>query len=999
VNTFGSAVEGCGVRWSTPTMMQTARHFRSFVGILVLGIFAGVCYWVFRLSPEQLLREAERAFAQHQFVQAETLARSVVTDSPHFAGALLLAGKASIRRGRPDDAVGYLDRVPDDSNETVVEARFMAGEILLTRLFRPTEAEQRFRRVLMQNPEHVPSHRLLARLMVLYGRRWEAIALRLELLRLDSFTSNDLAFLAEPETFRENLSLLATSARRNLTDPLVKLGTASALRQHESARAEALLREVLVAAPNLIEAQVRLGSTLLDSGRTTDFLAWNAQLPPVVESHPETWALRGDYANSQGDFRGAARCYWNSLRCDPCRQRATYQLGQMLLALKKNEQAAVFLERSAMLQDVQLLMKRYTINPEDTMHQAAGLCEKLGLLWEAWGWSRMALLNNPQLTWATETVQRLTPLLTPDLTRVSPDADVTRMVDLSDIPVPRWESTGNDSQLADTVPVDHNIQFGDEASSAGLSFTYFNDADPRTPAARPFEFTGGGVAILDYDGDGWPDLYLTQGCQFPLQDDQVEHVDRLFRNLGNGRFEDVTKAACLREDRYSQGVTVGDYNDDGHPDLYVANLDVNRQYRNNGDGTFSDVTYETGTGGDGWTTSCLMADLNGDAWPDIYAVNYLAGSDVFERICRHSGGKPRMCTPYDFEAAQDQLYLNLGDGRFEEWTNEGGINVSHGKGLGIVAVDLTGTGRPNLFVANDTDANCYFVNETSSPETPPLLRESAIESGLAFERNGLTQACMGVAVGDANADGLIDLFVTNYYDEANTLYLQQPGGWFRDATRQAGLLEPSLPVLGFGTQFIDGELDGYLDLIATNGHVEDNRSRNIPYQMRPQYFCNRGGKQFEELSAESLGPFFQRDVLGRGLARVDWNRDGREDVVISHLDAPAALLTNRTLNTGHFLAIQLRGVRTSRDAIGTTVQIRVGDKTWIQQLTAGDGYQASNQRQLIFGLGRRNHVDDLIINWPSGLSQSFTSPPIDTELFAIENRQDLMKMPGKKSTN
>ena len=974
-------------------MIQTTRRLRYSVVILVLGVIAGVSYLAFRRSPEQRLRDADRAYTQRQFVQAEAIAGSVPADSPHFAEALLLAGRACIRQGRPDAAVGWLNQIPDDSSEAAVETGFMAAEILLTRLFHPSAAEHRLRRLLLQNPKHVPSHRLLARLLVLYGRRWEAIVPRLELLRDDSFNSSDLLFLAEPETFRENLSLVAESARRNPEDPLVKLGTSCALRNRDAARAEALLREALLVAPDSIEAQVRLGSMLLDSGRTSDFLAWNAHLPSAAESHPETWALRGDYANSQGDVRGAARCYWNSLRRDPCRQRAAYQLGQMMLALKRPDSAALFLERSAMLQDMQLLMKRYTSAPEDTMRQAAELCEKLGMLWEAWGWARLALANDPQLTWAAETDGRLAPLLTPDLARVSPDADVTRKVDLSDIPLPRWEHVGNDSQLADSVPFEHHPQFEDDASSSRLSFTYFNDDDPRSPAARPFEFTGGGVAVLDYDGDGWPDLYLTQGCHFPLQNDQREHVDRLFRNLGNGQFADVTTAAGLREDRYSQGVTVGDYNDDGYPDLYIANVDVNRLYRNNGDGTFRDVTIETGTGGDRWTTSCLMADLNGDAWPDVYAVNYLAGSDVFERICRESGGKPRICTPYDFEPAQDRLYVNLGNGRFEEWTNEGGILVSRGKGLGIVVIDLTGTGRPNLFVANDTDANCYFVNKTSGPGSPPLLRESATESGLAFDRSGLTQACMGVAVGDANADGLIDLFVTNYYDEPNTLYVQQSGGLFQDVTRQAGLSQPSLAVLGFGTQFIDGELDGYPDLIATNGHVEDKRNQNIPYQMRPQYFRNRGGERFEELSAESLGPFFGREVLGRGLARMDWNRDGREDVVISHLDAPAALLTNRTERAGHFLVIRLRGVRASRDAIGATVRVRAGNRTWTQQLTAGDGYQASNQRQLVFGLGERDRVDELILNWPSGLRQSFASPPIDTELLAIEHRQGLLRVP------
>ena len=581
-----------------------------------------------------------------------------------------------------------------------------------------------------------------------------------------------------------------------------------------------------------------------------------------------------------------------------------------------------------------------------------------------------------------------------NLPRTAPEADPGHTIDLSHFPLSDGDDAGSFPSSRAETSDDQNVRFIDEAGVAHLDFRYFNDEDPDTPASRPFEFTGGGVAVLDYDGDGWPDVYLTQGCVWPPQPDQQDHLDRLFRNLGEGRFRDVTLEAGLIEDSYSQGVTVGDYNSDGHPDLYVANLDTNRLFRNNGDGTFTDVTLESGTGGDRWTTSCLMADLNGDAWPDIYAVNYLTGSDVFERICRTSQGRPRLCTPNDFEPAQDQMYLNLGDGRFEEWTEEGGILTPYGKGLGIVAVDLAESGRLDLFIANDTDRNGLFVNTTPAAGEMPLFRDDAIDSGLAFDQNGLPQACMGVAVGDADGDGLIDLFVTNYYQEANTLYLQQQGNLFRDATREAGLRESSLPMLGFGTQFLDGERDGFPDLICVNGHVEDLRERGVPYQMRPQFFRNLGAGRFAELSATSLGPYFQQERLGRGLARLDWNRDGLEDVVVSHLDASAALLTNRTTNVGHYFALQLRGTKSSRDGLGTTVALKAGDRRWVQQLTAGDGYQASNERQLIFGLGTLEQIDDLTIRWPSGLQQLFSKPQIDSTMIAVEGRASLLRLPA-----
>lgn len=963
-------------------------------GTIFLVVVAGVSCLQLQETAEQLLTDARAAFASGQYAEAEQLALRVANEFPESPAALILAGQAAIRQRHAAAAVAYLDRVPHDGSDAAVHADFLAGDVLLNGLYRLSDAEQRFRRVLSVNPRHVDANQHLAYLLGLCGRNREAAPCRLELLRQGTFTSTDLLLLALRDTARENADALAECVRRSPDDPLAQLGAAVvALRLRDRERAERLLRQVVALCPEMCEAQVRLGTLLRETSNTAGFLEWHSRLPPVAGERPETWALRGDFAHEQGDVTGAARCYWESLRRDPCYQRSAYQLGQALIALGQPDQAAPFVDRASMLQDILLIMKRFTTAPDITaVRRTSRLCEKLGMLWEAWGWSRVALDRDPQLAWAEATIRRLTPRLTPDLPRTSTEADPAQQIDLSELSMPHWESIRQTSPSAGAQFSGHSTHFAEESAAARLNFTYFNDADPRREAARPFEFTGGGVAVIDYDGDGWPDVYLTQGCRWPPRPGQVEHLDRLFRNLGDGRFEDVTRAAGLIEDRYSQGVSVGDYNNDGFPDLYIANLTANRLWRNNGDGTFRDVTAESGTAGDQWTTSCVLADLNGDTLPDIYAVNYLAGDDVFERICRTADGRARICTPHDFDPAQDQLYLNVGDGRFRESTKESGIYVPQGKGLGVVAADLTATGKLNLFVANDTDGNSYFVNETSGAGEPSLFRERAIRSGLAFDRNGITQACMGVAVGDANADGLIDLFVTNYYDEANTLYLQQPGDVFRDATQETGLREPGLPMLGFGTQFVDGELDGHLDLIVTNGHVGDYQSDGIPYHMRPQYFHNAGTGQFMELPSKSLGPYFQRKLLGRGLARLDWNRDGREDVIVSHLDSPAALLTNRTVSAGHFLAITLRGVECSRDAIGTIVRLTSDGRTWSRQLVAGDGYHASNQRQLIFGLGAHDRVDTMTIRWPSGLSRTFTSPPVDEQLLAIEGRTQLVRM-------
>jgi hypothetical protein len=387
-----------------------------------------------------------------------------------------------------------------------------------------------------------------------------------------------------------------------------------------------------------------------------------------------------------------------------------------------------------------------------------------------------------------------------------------------------------------------------------------------------------------------------------------------------------------------------------------------------------------------------LADLNGDGLADIYDVNYVQAPDVYERICGENG-RPRACMPTVFEPQPDRFYLNLGDGRFEVRTEAAGFNVAGGNGLGIVAGDLDGSGRLSLFVANDEDANFGFFNETAEAGAAPQFSERGVLTGLAYDGDGKTLACMGVAAGDADGDGKLDLYVTNFYDESNTLYLQRDGGMFVDGTSAAGLRAPSYRMLGFGAQFLDGDLDGVLDLVLTNGHIEDLSYQQIPFQMPPQYFRGLGGGKFAELPPAEAGQFFQGKYLGRGLARLDWNRDGREDFVVSHLESPAALVSNASTETGHYLAMQLRGVKSARDAIGAQVTLVAAGRRRTQWLTAGDGYQASNERELIFGLGAETRVEKLEIRWPSGLTEQFADLAADQELIFVEGSSRATPLP------
>ena len=313
-------------------------------------------------------------------------------------------------------------------------------------------------------------------------------------------------------------------------------------------------------------------------------------------------------------------------------------------------------------------------------------------------------------------------------------------------------------------------------------------------------------------------------------------------------------------------------------------------------------------------------------------------------------------------------------------------------GLGVVAADTDGSGRLNLFVANDVTANALLINESSREDNQLRFREAGLPAGLAFDRDGKAQACMGVAADDADGNGLIDILVTNYHNEANSLYLQLSPGSFFESSRAAGLYEVSLPELGFGTQFLDAELDGAPDLIVANGHLDDFTYMDIPHKMQPQFFSNDGAGHFAPSSASS-GPYFQRHLLGRSLAVLDWNTDGRPDCAVTHIETPVALLTNETEPHGHWLKLRLRGTKSSRDAGGCRVTAICGKQEWTRQLTLGSGYLASNESMLLFGVGDWTHIDRLTVRWPSGATRSFENVATDREFALVEDREQPVELP------
>ena len=530
------------------------------------------------------------------------------------------------------------------------------------------------------------------------------------------------------------------------------------------------------------------------------------------------------------------------------------------------------------------------------------------------------------------------------------------------------------------------VVFQDIAAKAGLTTWRHTMGSPDKRFI--VEATGSGVALLDYDQDGWLDIYMVNGSTFDALSGKTPAPHAaLFHNNHDGTFTDVAAKAGVTNERWGMGVAVGDYDNDGWPDLFVANFGKNRLYHNNHDGTFTDTAEKAGVQLGNWSSGPTFGDYDGDGRLDLFVSGYVhfdanqGPSNTASNFCQFRGVNV-MCGPRGLKGEHDHLFHNNGDGTFTDVSEKAGVSDPNGYyGFTSVFVDLNNDGKVDLLVADDSTPNYLYINKGNG-----AFEDDSYASGYALNENGRETASMGVAIGDYQNNGLVDLFNTTFSDDYDVLYRNDGDANFTDDSYAAGVAEPTVPFLGWGTEFIDYDNDGWKDLFAVNGHVYplvDQNNWGTTYAERPLLFRNQQGKKFD-LVPPVEGTGLALVIPARGSAFGDLFNDGRIDVVINNMDLPPSLLRNVNPDKHHWVELSLvGGLKSPRDAVGATVYVTAGGMKQRGDVLSGGSYISSNDPRVHFGLGDSDKIDAVEIHWPSGQKEKVILPSVD-KIFTVE---------------
>ena len=771
-----------------------------------------------------------------------------------------------------------------------------------------------------------------------------------EHVRLHVALSIGMASIDAVKTF------LDRAGRLDPDDDRVWLGQANlALRQGRFDQAEEWLARCLKkrpADPAVWRSQLdwAMGTDRLEPARQALGRVPAASVSADLPARVAAWlaARRGDDHAEE-----AALLHW--VEADPESSAPYDRLAELAIRGKHADKAAQLRLKKQQLDQTRLqfqaLFRRD--QPVRDAVEMADLAERLGRRFEARLYDAITVQNNRVRAVPTQP-HNLPPARPP-----GPDSTSQTLADLLAVELAAASANNSPDAAARTAAVKEGApHFEDAAAPAGLAFSFDNG---ESSIHQIPEVSSGGVGLLDYDGDGWLDVYAVQGGPFPPPAQRARSGDRLFRNRRDGTFEDVTERAGLSRlpGGYGHGITVGDYDNDGRPDVFLTRWRSYLLLHNQGDGTFRDVTIPAGFAGDrDWPTSAAFADLDNDGDLDLYVCHYLKWDADQPRLCKDPArGTAISCDPKSSDALADHVFRN-DHGRFLDVTAQAGFVDHDGRGFGVVAVDLDDDDRIDIFVANDMSANYLFHNLGGFH-----FEERGLLSGVACNAQGSNQAGMGTAAGDLDGDGRVDLAVTNFYNESTSLFQNLGGGQFADHTGLLGLALPTKTLLGFGVALLDLDDDGRLDLLSANGHVNDYRPE-IPYPMPLLLMLGGPGGRLTNATARAGDPFAALHI-GRGLAAGDLDNDGRLDAIVVAHGEPLIYLHNQSKG-GRSITFQLEGGASNRDGVGARVEIEAAGRRQVAWRVGGGSFLSAADPRIHFGLGPAQRVDRVTVRWPSG---------------------------------
>ena len=956
------------------------------------------------VATVRILLRRGRVAAAAQQVEAALLI------NPEDPDLLSIAGDVAVAQGDPGRAVELFELALSAAEQPNAEVRLKLGQEYMN-LGRPFDSIRVMEAAVQAHPEVVDYRMKLVGLQLAVGLEFESQKHLQWLVQRGHGGLNLLIVLSDlsrPQTV-ESTCKYALKTYQNDLRPNYSLARLPAYHS-EWNKVQELLKPVVKRHPDFVPGQALYGRALHELQRTSELSQWYRTLPAGIENQPQYWLTMGGLAEQNGNLPMASRAYWNAVRLDENSGEALLKLSVSLSQLDKPEDARVLAERAAgitALRDaVDSLLSWKSNSQSDAVSIARGL-EALGRRWEATAWLQAAYRMNQNLQQDLNDVYKsVRSSLTGTTPWQIPEFAVANKIDLSEYPKPIWLDSGSVDTTVSELSSDLELRFSDQAAQRQLVHTCrLNKLAPEGGGLTIYQSGAGGVGVLDFDLDGWPDLCLTSIDGNPMKDDSSPN--RLFRNR-EGIFLDVTGASASGGRGFTQGIAVGDYDADGFPDLFIANIGRNQLLRNNGDGTFRDVTDETALVDGVWTSSAALADLDGDGLTDLFQLGYCETGKALEQLCVDAELKePRSCAPLAFTAQQDRVWRGTADGAYEDVTAQWLTQHEAGRGLGIVVGALDNRPGVDVYVANDMTANHYWSLSDSAtigkspggaqPLVPDHLEqefklsEQASIRGLAVNERSLSQASMGVAAGDVDQDGDLDFLLTHFSGDYNTYYEQVASGMWADRSKRVGLVEPSQQMLGYGTQWIDADNDGALELVVANGDIDDFTHQDRLFRQPAQLFRRQTNGSWLQAQSKSLGEYFEREHLGRAVAKLDANRDQKPDLVITHLFEPVALLVNESKTDNRQCRFFCVGTESGRDAIGTRITLHQSDESRVGHVLAGDGFQCSNERCVSFGLGQQQALSEVVVDWPNGTRESFGKHPLSGDYLVIQGSGQLYK--------